>query len=53
MIKFYIKYLVILLKTLKNEEKRSRDLINSLKLKKDVTSEKEPDSINYLKNILN
>ena len=38
---------------LKNEQKRSRDLINSLKLSKDITSEKEPDSINYLKNLFN
>ena len=51
--KFYTNYLVILPKMLKNEQKRSRDLINSLKLSKDITSEKEPDSINYLKNLLN
>ena len=49
MIKFYTNYLFILPKMLKNEQKRSRDLINSLKLSKDITSEKEPDSINYLK----
>lgn len=53
MIKFYTNYLFVLPKMLKNEQKRSRDLINSLKLSKDITSEKEPDSINYLKNLLN
>ena len=53
MIKFYTNYLVILPKMLKNERKRSRDLTNSLELSKDITSEKEPDSINYLKNLLN